>query len=184
GGCPRQLLAIGSDQARRALGDRGARADCVLLRAQRRDVAIDPARSSSPRRERRVASSMMDLKHIRPGALIELRDEESVTWIPLTIFSVEDGYVECRTLADEPIHTTVSALVKDARLRPGDGRCRDCGHEAHEGLCVERRCAECNAEVGSHCMHHPDQPVHVYRRKRYLAEIERDKPYPTRESCF
>lgn len=126
---------------------------------------------------------MMDPKHIRQGALIELHDEETATWIPLTVVtvSVTSGNVECRTLANEPILTTTSALVKDARLRSRDGSCRDCGYDAHDGPCVERRCSECNAEVSSCCMHHPERPVHVYRRKRYLAEIEEDKPYPTRE---
>lgn len=126
----------------------------------------------------------MDPKSIRRGALIELRDEETQTWIPLTIVSIVFDNVECRTLANEPILTTTLALVKGARLRPQDGSCRDCGCEAHAGACVDRRCAECGAAVGAHCSRHPDQPVHVYRRKRYLAEIEHDKPYPTRESCL
>jgi len=126
----------------------------------------------------------MDPKSIRPSAPIELRDDETQTWIPLTIVKVAGDNVECRTLADEVILTTISALVKDARLRARDGSCRDCGYDAHDGPCVERRCSECGAEVSSHCSRHPDQPVHVYRRKRYLAEIEHDKPYPTRESCL
>jgi len=123
----------------------------------------------------------MDPKHIRPGVLIELRDEEVGEWIPLTIMQVAAGNVECWTLAEEPILTTTDVLVKDARLRARDGSCRDCGYDAHDGPCVERRCAECGAEVSGHCSRHPDQAVHVYRRKRYLAEIEHDKPYPTRE---
>jgi hypothetical protein len=89
--------------------------------------------------------------------------------------------VECRTLANEPILTTTSALIKDARLRPRDGSCRDCGDEAHEGPCIDRQCSECGVTVGSRCSQHPQSAVHVYRRLRYLAEIVEDKPYPTRE---
>jgi hypothetical protein len=89
--------------------------------------------------------------------------------------------VECRTLANEPILTTTSALIKDARLRPRDGSCRDCGDEAHDGPCIDRQCSECGVAVSSRCSQHPQQPVHVYRRLRYLAEIVEDKPYPTRE---
>jgi hypothetical protein len=127
---------------------------------------------------------MMEPKSIQRGTLIELYDAETKQWLPLTIVSIVFDKVECRTLANEPILTTTSALIKDARLRPRDGSCPDCGYEAHDGPCVERRCAECGAEVSSRCSRHPDQPVHVYRRKRYLAEIEHDKPYPTRESCL
>jgi hypothetical protein len=154
-----------------------ARRACI----RRRDVAIDPARGCRARREQELA--MMDPKHIKRGALIELRDDETATWIPLTVVSIlaPSGSVECRTLANETILTTVAALVKDARPRPSDGRCRDCGYDAHDGPCVERRCSECGAEVSSRCVRHPEAPVHVYRRKRYLAEIEEDKPYPTRE---
>ena len=123
----------------------------------------------------------MDPKDIKRGALIELLDGDPAQWLPLTIVSIVHDRVECRTLANEPILTTTSALTKDARLRPRDGSCRDCGYDAHDGSCVERRCSECDAEVGSRCSQHPQQPVHVYRRVRYLAEIEEDKPYPTRE---
>ncbi len=125
---------------------------------------------------------MLDPKSLRQGALIELRDAETDQWIPLTIISIVFDNVECRTLANEPILTTTSALIKDARLRPRDESCRDCGYGAHDGPCEERRCSECGAEVRSRCFQHPERPVHVYRRKRYLAEIEEDKPYPTRES--
>ena len=124
----------------------------------------------------------LDPKHIRPGALIELRDDETDQWIPLTIDTVAaGGNVECHTIANEKIFTMASALIADARLRPRDGSCQDCGYDAHDGPCVERRCSECNAEVSGPCIRHPDRPVHVYRRKRYLAEIEEAKPYPTRE---
>ena len=124
---------------------------------------------------------MINPKQIKAGALIELRDEESQAWLPLTIVGVTGTNVECRTLTGEPILTTVSALVTDARLRPRDGSCADCGYEAHDGPCVERVCSECGVEVSSRCSQHPQQPVHVYRRVRYLAEIVADKPYPTRE---
>lgn len=126
----------------------------------------------------------MDPKSIKPGALIELRDEETESWIPLSIVSVSgaSGNVECRMLTGEPIFTTTSALVAGARLRPRDGSCPDCGYEAHDGPCTERICSECGAEVSSRCSQHPDQPVNVYRRKRYLAEVVADKPFPTRES--
>jgi hypothetical protein len=127
---------------------------------------------------------MMDPKHVKRGALIELRDDETGQWLPLSVISIVHDNVECRTLRNEPILTTVAALVKDARPRPSDGRCRDCGYDAHDGPCVERRCSECGAEVSSRCAQHPDQPVHVYRRKRCLAEIEEDKPYPTRERAL
>lgn len=126
----------------------------------------------------------MDPKSIRRGALIELRDDETKSWIPLTIISIVHDNVECRTLTDEPILTTTTALIKNARLRPSNGSCSDCGYEAHDGPCVERRCGECGAEVSSRCSLHPQQPVHVYRRVRYLAEIVEDKPYPTRENCL
>lgn len=124
---------------------------------------------------------MIDPKSIKRGALIELRDDETGQWLPLSIISIVHDNIECRTLRNEPILTTTSALIKDARLRPHDGSCRDCGEEAHAGPCLDRICAECGARVRSRCAHHPEQPVHVYRRKRYLAEIEDDKPYPTRE---
>ena len=65
---------------------------------------------------------MMDPKHIRPDVMIELRDEENSSWIPLTIVSVTGKNVECRTLAYEPILTTVADLVRDARLRPRGAR--------------------------------------------------------------
>jgi hypothetical protein len=123
----------------------------------------------------------LEPKSLKNGARIELRDDETKEWIPLTIVSIVHDNVECRTLANEPILTTTSALLKDARLRPYDGSCTDCGYEAHDGPCVERRCAECGAEVASRCSQHPQRPVHVYRRVRYLAEIIEDKPYPTRE---
>jgi len=123
-------------------------------------------------------------KDIQRRALIELRDDKTGQWIPLTIISIVFDKIECRTLANEPIHTTTAALIKDARLRPPDGSCRDCGAEAHNGPCIDRICAECGAQVRSRCAEHPDQPVHVYRRKRYLAEIEEDKPYPTRENSL
>lgn len=124
---------------------------------------------------------MMEPKHIKQGALIELRDNDTESWIPLTIISIVFDNVECRTLANEPILTTKSALAKDARLRSRDGSCADCGYDAHDGPCIERRCSDCGAEVSSRCSRHPEASVHVYRRKRYLAEIEEDKPYPTRE---
>ena len=124
----------------------------------------------------------MDHKDVKRGALIELRDGETGQWLPLRIVSIVYDNVECRTLANEPIYAKASALVKDARLRPSDGTCRDCGCEAHDGPCVDRICAECKAAVRSRCAQHPEAPVHVYRRTRYLAEIEEDKPYPTRES--
>jgi hypothetical protein len=127
---------------------------------------------------------MMDPRHIKQDVRIELRDEETETWIALTIDSVDGSNVKCRMLTGELILTTVAALVKDARLRPRDGSCADCGYDAHDGPCIERRCGECGVEVSSRCSQHPDQPVHVYRRKRYLAEIEHDKPYPTQESSF
>lgn len=123
----------------------------------------------------------MDPKSIQRGALIELRDAETGQWLPLSIISVVFDNVECRTLANAPIHTKTSALIKDARLRPSDGSCRDCGDDAHEGPCTDRHCSECGVEVSSRCSQHPMQPVHVYRRQRYLAEIVEDKPYPTRE---
>lgn len=125
---------------------------------------------------------MMDPKSIKRGALIELRDDETGQWLPLSIISIVFDKIECRTLTNEPIHTTTTALIKDARLRPHDGSCRDCGDEAHDGPCVDRICSECNTTLRSRCFHHPEAPVHVYRRKRYLAEIEEDKPYPTRET--
>jgi hypothetical protein len=124
---------------------------------------------------------MMEHKSIQRGALIELRDHETGQWLPLSIISIVFDKVECRTLANEPIHTTTSALVKDARLRPRDGSCRDCGDEAHEGPCTDRHCSECGVAVSSRCSQHPMAAVHVYRRQRYLAEIVEDKPYPTRE---
>jgi hypothetical protein len=123
---------------------------------------------------------MLEPGNITKGALIELRDAETSRWIPLTVATVERDKVECRTLADEPILTTVSALLKDARLRPRDGSCIDCG-DAHDGPCIERVCAECGVEVGLRCSHHPRSAVHVYRRVRYLAEVVEDKPYPTQE---
>ena len=123
----------------------------------------------------------MDPKHIKPDVLIELRDEETQSWLPLTIVSVAGTNVECRMLTGEPILSTMAALVTDARLRPRDGSCADCGYEVHDGPCVERFCSECGVEVSSRCSQHPQQPVHVYRRVRYLAEIVADKPYPTRE---
>ena len=126
---------------------------------------------------------MMEPKNLKQGALIELRDEESESWIPLTIISVVHDKVECRMLTGEPIYTTTSALIMNARLRPRDGSCADCGWEAHDGPCVERCCSECGVEVASRCSQHPHRPVHVYRRMRYLAEIVEDKPYPTREQC-
>jgi hypothetical protein len=124
----------------------------------------------------------MDPKSIQRGALIELRDEETKQWIPLTIISIVFDNVECRTLSNEPILTTKLALLKDARLRPSDGSCRDCGDEAHDGPCIDRVCGECGVNVSSRCSQHPQQPVHVYRRLRYLAEIVADKPYPTQET--
>jgi hypothetical protein len=125
---------------------------------------------------------MMDPKSIKHGALIELRDAETKQWLPLTIISIVFDNVECRTLSNEPILTTKLALLKDARLRPSNGSCRDCGDEAHEGPCINRYCGECGVNVSSRCSHHPQSPVHVYRRLRYLAEIVEDKPYPTQET--
>ena len=124
---------------------------------------------------------MMDPKSIQRGALIELRDTETNQWLPLSIISIMFDKVECRTLANEPILTTTSALIQNARLRPRDGSCRDCGDEAHDGPCVDRQCSECGACVSSRCSQHPTSAVHVYKRLRYLAEIVEDKPYPTRE---
>lgn len=126
---------------------------------------------------------MMDPKHIKPDVMIELRDEETKSWLPLTIAAVTQNNVECRMLTGEPIFTTKAALIADARLRPRDGSCSDCGYEAHDGPCIERICSECGAEVSSRCSQHPHQAVHVYRRLRYLAEVVEDKPFPTRESC-
>lgn len=125
---------------------------------------------------------MIDPKGIKQGAQIELRDEETASWIPLTIISVVHDKIECRMLTGEPIFTTAAALISAARLRPHDGSCADCGYEAHAGPCIERVCSECGVEVSSRCSRHPERPVHVYRRKRYLAEIIEDKPYPTRMS--
>ena len=107
---------------------------------------------------------MMDPKTIKPGAMIELRDEETESWIPLTIVAVsEDGNVMCHTIMEAPILTKTSSLITGARLRPRDGSCRDCGDEAHDGPCIERLCSECGAPVSSRCSQHPTQPVHVYR---------------------
>ena len=123
----------------------------------------------------------MEPKDIKHGALFELRDTETGQWIPLSIISIVFDKVECRTLANEPILTTTSALIQNARLRPRDGSCRDCGDEAHDGPCIDRQCSECGACVSSRCSQHPQSAVHVYHRLRYLAEIVEDKPYPTRE---
>lgn len=123
----------------------------------------------------------MEPKNLQRGALIELRDTETGQWLPLTIISIVSDNVECRTLANELILTTTSALIKDARPRPSNGSCGDCGDDAHEGVCIERCCSECGADVVSRCSQHPQRPVHVYRRQRYLAEVVEDKPYPTRE---
>ena len=124
---------------------------------------------------------MMEPKSLQRGALIELRDDETGQWLPLTIVSIVFDKVECRMLTGEPIFTTTSVLIQDARLRPHDGSCRDCGYDAHDGPCTDRHCAECGVEISSRCSQHPMQPVHVYRRQRYLAEIIEDMPYPTRE---
>ena len=124
---------------------------------------------------------MLEPKDLKHGALIELLDSETNQWLPLSIISVVFDKVECRTLANEPILTTTSALIMNARLRPRDGSCRDCGDDAHDGTCTERLCSECGVDVSSRCSQHPTRPVHVYRRQRYLAEIVDDKPYPTRE---
>jgi len=125
----------------------------------------------------------MDARDIKNGALIELRDDETDQWIQLTVVSVVFDNVECRTLANEPILTTIAALKTNARLRPRDGSCADCGHEAHDGPCTERRCSECNREIMGRCFDHPLRAVHVYRRIRYLAEVIEDKPYPTQETA-
>lgn len=124
---------------------------------------------------------MLEPKDIKHGVLIELYDSETNQWLPLSIVSIVFDNVECRTLANEPILTTTSALIMGARLRPRDGSCRDCGDDAHDGPCIDRQCSECGACVSSRCSQHPQSPVHVYRRLRYLAEIVEDKPYPTRE---
>lgn len=124
---------------------------------------------------------MMEPKDLKRGALIELRDAETKQWVPLSIISIVHDNVECRTLSNEPILTTTSALTKDARLRPRDGSCRDCGDDAHDGPCIDRVCSECGSPVSSRCSQHPTQPVHVYRRLRYLADIVEERPYPTRE---
>lgn len=124
---------------------------------------------------------MMHAKDIRRGALIELRDPATRQWRPVAIRSIVFDHVECRTLANEPINTTKKELADNARLRPSDGSCADCGADAHDGPCIDRHCSECGAEVSSRCSQHPSRPVHVYRRDRYLAEIVEDKPYPTRE---
>lgn len=126
---------------------------------------------------------MLDPKDLRRGAAIELYDAKRREWLPLTIISIVFDNIECRTLANEPILTTSAALIRDARVRPSDGSCRDCVYEAHDGPCVERTCSECGAEVSSRCSQHPTKAVHVYRRMRYLAEIVEDRPYPTRESA-
>ena len=76
---------------------------------------------------------MLEPKDIKHGALIELYDGETAQWLPLSIISIVFDNVECRTLANEPILTTTSALIMGARLRPRDGSCRDCGDEAHDG---------------------------------------------------
>jgi len=76
---------------------------------------------------------MLEPKDIKHGALIELCDTETNQWLPLTIVSVVFDKVECRMLTGEPIFTTTSALIVDARLRPRDGSCRDCGDDAHGG---------------------------------------------------
>jgi predicted Zn-ribbon and HTH transcriptional regulator len=129
-------------------------------------------------------AAMMDPKHVVKGAMIELYDDETKTWIPLTIVSVsQSGNVECKMLDDAKILTTAAALVSGARLRPRDGSCKDCGYEAHEGPCEERRCSDCGSEVSSRCSQHPTSAVHVYRKMRYLADIIEEKPYPTRQSC-
>lgn len=124
----------------------------------------------------------MQPKDVQRGALIELRDSETGQWLPLFIISIVHDHVECRTIANEPILTTTTALIENARLRPRDGSCRDCGDDAHEGPCIDRLCSECGVCVSSRCSQHPQSAVHVYRRQRYLAEIVLDKPYPTRES--
>jgi hypothetical protein len=124
---------------------------------------------------------MLDLKHIKPGVLIEVRDEETASWLPLTIDEVTLDAVKCHMLTGELIYAKKSELIKDARLRPRDGSCADCGWEAHDGPCVERVCSACGVEVSSRCSQHPHQPVNVYRRIRYLAEIVDDKPFPTQE---
>ena len=126
---------------------------------------------------------MMDPKHIKPDVMIELRDDETKSWLPLTIVSVTQNNVECQMLSGESMLTTRAALLADARLRPRDGSCSDCGYEAHDGPCVERVCSECGVEVSSRCSQHPHQAVHVYRRIRYLAEVVEEKPFPTRETA-
>ena len=126
---------------------------------------------------------MLEPRDIKRGVLIELRDEETGQWLPLSIISIVHDNVECRTLSNEPILTTMSALIKDARLRPRDGSCRDCGDDAHDGPCIDRQCSECGSCVASRCSQHPTAAVHVYKRVRYLAEIVEDKPYPTREAA-
>ncbi len=61
---------------------------------------------------------MLDPKHIRPDVMIELRDEETKSWLPLTIVSVTHPNVECRMLTGEPIFATVSLIMKITMHRP------------------------------------------------------------------
>ena len=122
----------------------------------------------------------MDHKDVKHGALIELRNSETGQWLPLSIISIVFDTIECRTLQNEPIFTTTSALIKGARLRPPDGSCRACGDKAHEGPCIDRQCSKCGVPVNVSGEPRPKRPVHVYRLRK-LAEIAEAKPYPTRE---
>jgi hypothetical protein len=126
---------------------------------------------------------VLDLEQIKPGKHVELRDDESKDWLPLTIMTVSGKNVECRMTTGEAIFATIDDLLVNARLRPYDGSCADCGDDAHAGPCIERRCSDCGSDVSSRCSQHPLAPVHVYRRIRYLAEVVAEKPYPTQETA-
>lgn len=77
GRSPRQLPALGRDQALRTLGDRGARAAGVLLCVRGRDVAIDPARGCRARREQELA--MTKQQREKEAASIEAFVNDTMT---------------------------------------------------------------------------------------------------------